>query len=252
MSNVVAGIVQRKRVGSPTRKAVLMYMAGCASDDGSGVWASKANMARDLEMGRRTIQDAVDHLIKAGLIREVGQRECKNGYTVEYAVDLHAVQALEGTRAGAAPVREPHTCDDRTSTRAGAAHEPVREPRINHPRNHKKNRQDQTDDFDAFWEECPRKVGKGAARKAYAKAVKQADPEAIQAGMIRHAREVAGKDPQYIPHPATWLNGERWDDQPAKPSQPGQVTRLTDWDAMERRAEFMRRQEEFKQQMRSA
>lgn len=69
--------------------------------------------------------------------------------------------------------------------------------------------------FDRFWAAYPRKAGKGQARKAWAKAVKATDPEAVIAGAQRYARERAGQDQQYTAHPATWLNGERWTDQPA-------------------------------------
>ena len=45
MSNLVSNLIQTKKVGSLTKKAILMYMADKASDDGSGIWVSKANMA---------------------------------------------------------------------------------------------------------------------------------------------------------------------------------------------------------------
>lgn len=98
MSHVVSGLVQRRRVGSPTAKAVLMYMAGCASDDGSGIWTSKANMAADLEISRRSVQRAVDDLIAAGLVAESGRRPCSRGYTVEYRIVVEAVERLPSTR----------------------------------------------------------------------------------------------------------------------------------------------------------
>lgn len=70
------------------------------------------------------------------------------------------------------------------------------------------------DDFSAFWESYPRRTGKGAARKAFAKALTRTDFHIIIDAI--EAQRIAGmfdKDPQYIPHPATWLNGERWDDE---------------------------------------
>ena len=69
------------------------------------------------------------------------------------------------------------------------------------------------DGFDAFWAEVPRKAGKGQALKAYRAALKKADAEIILQGMIDYAASVQGKDAQYIAHPATWLNGERWQDE---------------------------------------
>jgi len=70
-----------------------------------------------------------------------------------------------------------------------------------------------SDDFDAFWVLCPRKVAKGRARKAYGDARKKASAEDIGRGMDRHAKSVLGKEATYIPHPASWLNDERWNDE---------------------------------------
>lgn len=72
--------------------------------------------------------------------------------------------------------------------------------------------------FEDWWKICPRKVGKGAAKTAFAKALKKADIETIFSAMTRYASERDGKEPQYTVHPATWLNQERWLDE----SQPTQ------------------------------
>jgi len=62
-------------------------------------------------------------------------------------------------------------------------------------------------DFEAFWEAYPRKVGKGAARKAYGQAVKKTPPASILTAL---AGFDWSPDPKFIPYPATWLNQERW------------------------------------------
>jgi len=73
-------------------------------------------------------------------------------------------------------------------------------------------------DFDEFYSACPRKVGKDAARKAYAKALTKTDHATLMAGIRRYAEERRGKDAQYTAHPASWLNAGRWADEPeAKP-----------------------------------
>jgi uncharacterized protein YdaU (DUF1376 family) len=70
--------------------------------------------------------------------------------------------------------------------------------------------------FADWWEIYPRKVGKGAAKKQYKTALKKADTDDIQNATIAFAKTVEGKDPNFIPHPATWLSQERWtDDQSA-------------------------------------
>jgi hypothetical protein len=68
------------------------------------------------------------------------------------------------------------------------------------------------DRFDEFWAAYPRKTAKVSARKAWTKAVKSTDPQVILDGLARYR---FSDDPQYIAHPATWLNGGRWADEPA-------------------------------------
>ena len=70
----------------------------------------------------------------------------------------------------------------------------------------------QTPPFDAFWSVYPRKIAKGHARKAFDKACKIADPIAILTAVKKFADATQGTDKQFIPHPTTWLNGERWED----------------------------------------
>ncbi len=74
------------------------------------------------------------------------------------------------------------------------------------------------DGFVDFWKVCPRKVAKGAAEKAWRKAAKEAAPERLIAAMKAYASATAGKDPDFIAHPATWLNQRRWEDETGKPS----------------------------------
>lgn len=64
-------------------------------------------------------------------------------------------------------------------------------------------------EFQQFWQKYPRREGKGAARKAFAKARKSASFEAIMGALDR----TWPTDPRYIPHPATWLNQQRWLDE---------------------------------------
>lgn len=71
--------------------------------------------------------------------------------------------------------------------------------------------------FDEFWATYPRKTDKGNARKAWEKAVKKREPQAIIAAAAAYA--ASKPEPKFTAHPSTWLNGERWDDQPANVHQ---------------------------------
>lgn len=69
--------------------------------------------------------------------------------------------------------------------------------------------------FETFWKSYPRKVGKGAARKLFfrLRCDKYLDTilEAIEEQ--RKCEQWNDSGGRFIPHPATWLNQERWDDE---------------------------------------
>lgn len=70
-------------------------------------------------------------------------------------------------------------------------------------------------DFDAFWSIYPRKVGKGAAKKSFERAILKTDLKTILDAVEaqRQSPQWQRDGGQFIPHPATWLNQERWDDE---------------------------------------
>ena len=70
-------------------------------------------------------------------------------------------------------------------------------------------------DFADWWSLYPRKVGKGQAIRAYRTARKKATAQALTAAIVTQGPLLMARGSQYCPHPATWLNGERWRDEPA-------------------------------------
>lgn len=70
--------------------------------------------------------------------------------------------------------------------------------------------------FGEFWAAYPRKIGKGAAEKAWRKI---APDEALSIGIVKAVNEQRACEQwqreggKYIPHAATWLNGKRWEDE---------------------------------------
>lgn len=69
--------------------------------------------------------------------------------------------------------------------------------------------------FVTFWEAYPNKVGKRAAETAFARASKRCDVGEIMLGVQRAKLSRAWSD-GYIPHPTTWLNQDRWLDEPSE------------------------------------
>lgn len=68
--------------------------------------------------------------------------------------------------------------------------------------------------FDSFWERYPRKVGKSDAKKAFEKNVSDdLLPIVLSAVEAQSATVDWQKEGgRFVPHPTTWLNGRRWED----------------------------------------
>jgi len=66
--------------------------------------------------------------------------------------------------------------------------------------------------FSTFWKSYPRKTNKSFAEKIFKKI---SPTEEMFAKMMSSLEQQIPlwKDPQYIPHPSTWLNGKRWEDE---------------------------------------
>lgn len=98
--------------------------------------------------------------------------------------------------------------------------------RVNNTSNNTKNKsisrasadKDFSPAFDDFWKLYPRKVAKQNAFKAWRK-IGAEDSQALIDSIMANVRqringEWKGKDVQYIPYPATYLNQRRWEDEP--------------------------------------
>jgi general stress protein YciG len=78
--------------------------------------------------------------------------------------------------------------------------------------------------FDQFWAIYPRKTGKQAASKSFAK-LSNADQ---QEAMNNISRLYAQTPVQFVPHAATYLNGKRWEDQAIQRTPTFTYANLTD------------------------
>jgi len=71
-----------------------------------------------------------------------------------------------------------------------------------------------TSNFLKFWDHYPKKIGKGAAYKAY-KNIGGTKPslQEILLSIDIHLKSEQWQNEKFIPHPATWLNQRRWEDE---------------------------------------
>jgi biotin operon repressor len=116
------------------RKSVMALLADKASDDGSGIYASKQTMADELCCSKQAILNTIDAFLAEGLLIAIGRRGNANGYTVEYGIVVSALEALplvkchadraarQSTRSTGQSNRPVHENDRSTSQAAPVNH----------------------------------------------------------------------------------------------------------------------------------
>ncbi len=74
--------------------------------------------------------------------------------------------------------------------------------------------------FEDFWAVYPKKVGKRAAQIAFTKALKRGAEAEVMVENALAYRNDPNRNPDYTALPTTWLNQDRWLDEPDSPSMP--------------------------------
>ena len=154
---------------------------------------SQESLGRDNGIGRDAIRTLINELLEAGYLmrseeRERGEKGYLGGYT-------YTTQD---------PTQDNPTQDN-----------PLLKKNITKKNNLKNNERIYTDsEFDSFWSFYPKKVDKGAALRAFIRAIKKQDADTIIERAKAYAEDANLPDKQFIKNPATWLNAEAWNNGP--------------------------------------
>jgi hypothetical protein len=223
--NWLKGVTLDQRVKHlPARVALLLsfYFNRVSGD----AWPGQDEIASTLGVTIRAVQLALAALEDLGHLRiEVGKgRGNVNRYTptIEENGERTFVFSERKTRTAmqekANPCAEKHErpfvqntlkiTPERTPESISIESEDVGKPKGRTPEN----------GFDEFWKVYPLKVAKAKARVSYIGVLKRKKATAAEliTGAERYAAERQGQPPQYTKHAATWLNGERWLDEPVQ------------------------------------
>lgn len=193
----------------PAAKIVLYWLADHHNGETGRCFPSLKTLERECEMSRPAIIRHLSTLEDAGLISRE-QRKRDNGSQTSTAYNLHLVPVTECNTPCSETLQPPVT--KRHPHNLGILNlgiEPVLEANAS-----KSVIARIDDDFSEFWERYPRKVAKPNAKKAYAKARKSHEHDKIMFGLSQHLPILMSKETQFIPHAASWLNGEQFNDEP--------------------------------------
>ena len=216
----------------PTHKLVLLAIADHSDQDGV-CWPGIRGLAKKTGLSERTINRTLAEIEMPGMVI-IEKRTDSSGRNLSNVYILgipHEIPATDGGRVtGCHPgVSKAAGEGDRVSPKGDG----VSPRRVTgcHP-NHKiepsteSPRTEYHKDFVQFWNFYPRKVAKGAALKAWAKVQKEGiPPETILAAL--GSQHLEDREMQFIPHPSTWLNHRRWEDDPAAGGSSGTAQKLS-------------------------
>ena len=173
---------------------------------------SQENLAFANGVGRDAIRTLINELLEAGyLMRSEDRERNEKGYLGGYT---YTTQDPSGE-----PTLDKPTQDN-----------PLHKNNISKKNNLKNNERIYSDlEFDSFWESYPKKVDKGAALRAFRRAIKNQDPAVVIAGAKAYAEDPNLPEKQFIKNPATWLNAEAWANGPLPKRKTTDSKALEEW-----------------------
>jgi hypothetical protein len=197
-------------------------------------WPSQPRLAADCDATDRAIRDAITRLRDGGHLEVTGKGGrgktsrlrpiIKGAEKRKDASTLLPGKAEEHFRdTEPKPGRKRTETRKKTTAKPGSLLptipliEPIEETIEGKSLMVNKSELSQRSDFETWYRHYPKKVGKLQAERAYRSILskQKATREDLLAGAMRHAAERAGQDPKYTQHPATWLNGGGWLDEPS-------------------------------------
>lgn len=227
MSNDALHWAWKQKGINSAAKFVLVAMSDCVRESNQFYMAVKT-LCDYTELDRKTVINALKKLCALGLIQDTGIRKGNTKQIVVYKLNLG-----NGTETGTIPNTEQFRFSQETvpdfpsnSTVFPSKESQIwdTEPYINHiepltnpdRKDLPASKTNYQESFQKFWFEYPRKVGKEKAKAAWEKIKPDEELLAIiLAALAKQKKSVdwIKDDGQWIPHPATWLNGKRWEDE---------------------------------------
>ncbi len=121
----------------------------------------------------------------------------------------------------------PEDCDIEIKSAADCGKSPQDAARIQNPESESRIQNPESEDargraesdFEIFWKAYPRKVGKQKAIKAFQKVKVSVDVLLNAIAEQKQSAQWKKNGGEFIPHPSTWLNEGRWEDELAKSNE---------------------------------
>lgn len=236
-----------------TQRFILLALADFADDDGI-CWPSIRRIIESTGLSERCIRYSMSGFREVGLIRGGGQRGSSQKIILNLHMSALSDKHLEAIKKAACQKKSSASRAGKSASPAGKSSAPAAPtpapaapssapaaPHIKTTMNHhepseglfsKGQTETETagpeieDQFNRFWAAYPRKDAKGAARKAFEKAIRKIPADRIIAAVQAWPFDAQLKPHgDFRPHAATWLNAERWEDEAVQVAVQAQADR---------------------------
>lgn len=202
----------------PAQWVVLFHLAHCHNPE-HGCFPSQDFLAEATNMSRRTLVRHLAALEEGGYIARK-HRQNDRGTRISDFYILGFEVGFDTIRAGlSANLSRDNPCTKSTKIGTKRARNGTQTVSNSNRTVNPPLIPPEPDRFEEAWKLFPKRVAKGRARAAWVKALKKADQQTIIDGIAAYAAVRQGQPDQYTAHPATWLNGEGWDDEIAHHSR---------------------------------
>ncbi len=157
------------------------------------VLTGRKQLARELELSEQEIRTAINHLLSSEITIKTTSK-----YSVITVLNYDNYQSSQPTKK---PTKQPTSNQQATKN----------QPTDNHIQELKELKE--LKEIESLYDAYPKKVDKGHALKAIKKAIEKVGAQVLLDAVKRYASQWDGKDKQFCPNPASWFNGERWEDE---------------------------------------
>ncbi len=209
-------------------------------------YPSIRTICKDARLSKETVIKSLRKLEKRGYIRIIQERGKKNTYVLldpesgaKIAADMSGLKIDTGRELGKGVVGKEGTVPVRNEGTElyvleqediNKKHAPPSSPigsdtpqggRLSSAEKisqhgEKVNKPPLVEQAEMIYQAYPRKVGHKAAVKSIVKALKEVPYETLLKKVKQYASSANGGDKRFIPHPTTWFNQGRWEDDPAE------------------------------------
>lgn len=193
-----------------TKRVIHLAVADVANEENNNrLWVSQGSISRKAKCDRKTVTRAFAEMVGDGYLKLIKDNSAaRNPNVYEFLMPYGDISSH----------RDISSQDRDISSRTIGTSDPLMVTKCPTNSITQVEKNSITSAFERFWRVYPRKINKKKAFECFEKAAARADCELIadRAAVWAKAWKDAGQETQFIPHATTWLNADRWEDEPEK------------------------------------